>query len=164
MAQPHILVTICTPTCIASAVTASPQSTATKMDPVPLQMHLNYMTDAAYLLRVSAPETSAYIMSRRNELVFQRGGAQNDVQKQNVCNACGHIMIPGQDATTMALEGEHRVRRRAAPKRKSATAKGRAEAKRSVEAPVRPPRPPTAKVFHCGFCAAVTRIRSPRTA
>lgn len=56
---------------------------------------LEYLTDAAHLMSVTAPETAAHLMSQRNHLMFHHEMTMSDIQRQHVCGACGHIMIPG---------------------------------------------------------------------
>ncbi|KAI8180334.1 hypothetical protein K4K52_003190 [Colletotrichum sp. SAR 10_76] len=117
------------------------------MDTLPA--HLNFLNDAAHLLRASAPETSAHLMSHHNELMFLNDVEQNDVRRQHVCGACGHIMIPGQ-GTTLKMETERALRkkRRAV---KATDSKVRDEPKRSG----------MRKLFACGNCNTTTKISLP---
>uniref|UniRef100_L2GFH1 Duf866 domain protein n=1 Tax=Colletotrichum fructicola (strain Nara gc5) TaxID=1213859 RepID=L2GFH1_COLFN len=117
------------------------------MDTLPA--HLNFLNDAAHLLRASAPETSAHLMSHHNELMFLNDVEQNDVRRQHVCGACGHIMIPGQ-GTTLKMETERALRkkRRAV---KATDSKVRDEVTRSG----------MRKLFACGNCNTTTKISLP---
>lgn len=72
---------------------------------------LDYLTDAAHLLRSTAPETSAHLMSHRGNLMFSQGMAPTDIHRQLVCGACGHIMIPGSESA-VRLEARMSLRRR----------------------------------------------------
>ncbi|KAM0515997.1 hypothetical protein ACHAPE_005618 [Trichoderma viride] len=111
---------------------------------------LNYLTDAAHVLRNAAPETSAHLLSQRAALLYAHDMAPSDLQRQHVCAACGHIMIPGE-ATGLKLET---LRTR--------TSKGR---KAQTSASDKTAKPGSArersKDFSCGLCARVTRIPLP---
>ncbi|KAG8426032.1 hypothetical protein J3459_008497 [Metarhizium acridum] len=113
-----------------------------------LSAGLNYLTDAAHLLRQTAPETSAHLMRQRDDLMLHNNLTQHEVQRQHVCGACGHIMIPG-DKTLLKLERReiHRLRRRAASQKKR-------------EKPNAASSGPT-KSISCGHCSRVTTISLP---
>ncbi|KAK2042835.1 RNAse P Rpr2/Rpp21/SNM1 subunit domain-containing protein [Colletotrichum somersetense] len=121
------------------------------MDSSTLPAHLTYLNDAAHLLRTSAPETSAYLMNHHNELMFLNDMEQNDVRRQHVCGACGHIMIPGQ-STVLKLETEKALKR-----------KRRGVKSRDSQAKDQPqlPRAGTRKLFNCGNCSRTTKISFP---
>ncbi|KAH6608058.1 hypothetical protein Trco_004371 [Trichoderma cornu-damae] len=106
---------------------------------------INYLTDAAHLLRNVAPETSAHLLSQRAGLVYSHDIAPSDLQRQHVCAACGHIMIPGQ-GTELRLDTLRPSRRKTRPLDK-AVKPGSARER--------------FKDFSCGFCARVTRIPLP---
>lgn len=119
------------------------------------------MNDAAHLLSNSAPETSAFLMSRRNELLVENDMPLSDAQRQHACSACGHILIPGQQDTTLAIERD-----------KVPSIKGRKPASRGVQqsasstTPAAPPSQQTrampggiTKVLTCGTCAKKTRLK-----
>ncbi|KAL7799778.1 hypothetical protein V8C37DRAFT_398659 [Trichoderma ceciliae] len=106
---------------------------------------ISYLTDAAHLLRNVAPETSAHLMRQRAGLLYSHDVAPSDLQRQDVCAACGHIMMPGQ-GTELRLETLRTSRRKARPSGKTAKA-GSARTR--------------TKDFSCGFCARVTRIPLP---
>ncbi|KAK1474268.1 RNAse P Rpr2/Rpp21/SNM1 subunit domain-containing protein [Colletotrichum cuscutae] len=120
------------------------------MDASNLPAHLSYLNDAAHLLRASAPETSAYLMSHHNELMFINDVEQNDVQRQHICGACGNIMVPGK-GTTLKLETEKALKR----KRRSVTT----QASKTKLEPQQ--RSGTRKFFSCGKCSRVTKISFP---
>ncbi|KAK7453790.1 RNAse P Rpr2/Rpp21/SNM1 subunit domain-containing protein [Colletotrichum acutatum] len=107
-------------------------------------------TARTHLLRASAPETSAYLMSHHNELMFINDVDQNDVQRQHVCGACGHIMVPGQ-GTTLKLETEKALKR----KRRSVKTQA---SKTKLE---HQPQSGTRKLFSCGKCSSTTKISFP---
>lgn len=148
---------------------------------------LCFLTDAAHLLRQSAPQTSAYLMSRRIDLaassqsVAAPAGSsiaalpQTDVQRQHVCTCCGLILIPGCDGTTLTIQPG-----RPAPKNKSKSKKKlELERKRKrdekdgeietaatttkvTETPrIQKPHTGIKKVYACGACGRETRIALP---
>lgn len=102
---------------------------------------ITFLTDAAHLLRDAAPETSAHLLSQRAGLLYCHDMAPSDLERQHVCAACGHIMIPGQ-GTQLKLETLRATRRKT---RSSKTTKPGSARERS-------------KDWTCGFCARVTRI------
>ncbi|KAK5997906.1 hypothetical protein PT974_00272 [Cladobotryum mycophilum] len=108
-----------------------------------LTASLSYLTDAAHLLRTTAPETSAHLMSQQASLLYHNDIVPSDVQRQHVCGACGHIMIPGQGAT-LKLETQKALRRKNIAKKKIVT-----------------PSTGPSKVISCGFCDRVTKITLP---
>ncbi|KAK1986228.1 RNAse P Rpr2/Rpp21/SNM1 subunit domain-containing protein [Colletotrichum cereale] len=121
------------------------------MDSSTLPAHLSYLNDAAHLLRTSAPETSAYLMNHHNELMFLNDVEQNDVRRQHVCGACGHIMIPGQ-GTALKLETEKALKR----KRRGVESRD-SKARRDEPRP----RAGTRKLFICGHCGRTTKVSFP---
>ncbi|KAG6030533.1 hypothetical protein E4U41_007804 [Claviceps citrina] len=112
-----------------------------------LPADLGFLTDAAHLLRQAAPETSAYLMRQRAELMHLNGLAQHETQRQHVCGACGHIMMPGQ-GTELKLERRPRPR-----------AEKRTERKGGVDRA--PSRAGPTKSITCGHCRRITRISLP---
>ncbi|KAM4060104.1 RNAse P rpr2/Rpp21/SNM1 subunit domain-containing protein [Hirsutella rhossiliensis] len=80
-----------------------------------LTASLDFLTDAAHLLRGAAPETSAHLMRHRADLLSHANVPQHELQRQHVCSACGHIMIHGQAP-------EQAVRRRKGPRLPAAEA------------------------------------------
>ncbi|KAF6830134.1 RNAse P Rpr2/Rpp21/SNM1 subunit domain-containing protein [Colletotrichum plurivorum] len=116
------------------------------MDSSTLPTHLNFLNDAAHLLRASAPETSAYLMNHHNELMFLNDVESSDTRRQHVCGACGHIMIPGQ-GTSLKLETEKAFTRRRGVK---AMAKDEAQHRKGMH-----------KLFTCGHCTHTTKISFP---
>lgn len=110
---------------------------------------VEYLTDAAHLLRMAAPETSAHLLSQRNHLLTVLDIPQSDVQRQHVCGACGHIMIPGQ-ASSLCLES-----RRASQQKRCSSKREPALAKQSTGGVA------IKKVVHCGNCHRCTKIGLP---
>ncbi|KAI1403533.1 hypothetical protein F4819DRAFT_219973 [Hypoxylon fuscum] len=105
-----------------------------------LPQTLGFLTDAAHLLSKAAPETSAYLMAQRNTRMFNNNLQQSDVQRQHVCGACGHIMIPGQ-GSELKLETDKAIRKRSQQKGKRAST--------------------SRKRFTCGMCKRYTDISAP---
>lgn len=108
---------------------------------------LNFLADAAHLLREVAPETSAYLMSECSEHLSRQGSSASDIYRQHVCTACGHIMIPG-NRTTMKLEIQ-----RVSRKKQKSVAKAAAN-----------PAAGPCKTLTCGHCNSVTRVLLPAPA
>lgn len=76
----------------------------------------HFLSDAAHLLATASPETSAFLMSRRNELLVENDIAVPDTQRQRVCSCCGHVMIPGSSSTLrIETDKAHDQRERARP-------------------------------------------------
>ncbi|RDA88465.1 hypothetical protein CP532_6670 [Ophiocordyceps camponoti-leonardi (nom. inval.)] len=108
---------------------------STAMNSDQLAAKFDFLTDAAHLLRSSAPETSAHLMRHRSDLMSVAGVPQSQLQRQHVCSACGHIMVPGK-GTTVKLETIRARKRRAKP----------SEAQRRFQ------------IITCGRCERPTRI------
>jgi hypothetical protein len=106
---------------------------------------IDFLTDAAHLLRTTAPETSAHLMSHRGNLLSQYGASPSDVQRQHVCGGCGIIMIPGQEAL-LKLEARKNMRKKTKGK-KSGT---NSTPKDNKEGPC--------KIIHCDNCQRDTKI------
>jgi hypothetical protein len=113
---------------------------------------LSFLNDAAHVLAATAPETSAYLMSRRNQHALANGMDQTDISRQHVCNCCGHIMALGIDST-LKLDSykthQKRPRRRLCP-----------GAKKPLATPTTARSGP-AKVITCGMCSRKTVVRFP---
>ncbi|KAJ9165094.1 hypothetical protein NKR19_g769 [Coniochaeta hoffmannii] len=117
--------------------------------------HLNYLTDAAHLLAFTAPESSSYLMTRRNDLMVANGLEQSATQRQHVCGACGRIMIPGQNST-LKLENEKALRTK---RKRNTSAAGRAQTVTKYATLAGP-----SKVFACENCGRYTRVQLPSPA
>ncbi|KAH6676141.1 RNAse P Rpr2/Rpp21/SNM1 subunit domain-containing protein [Plectosphaerella plurivora] len=115
-----------------------------------LPTHMAFINDAAHILRVSAPETSAYLMSHHANLASAGGIEMTDSQRQHACNGCGHIMVPGQGSE---LRLEAAPRRRRQRQKKTPAPAPRAKGKLLV-----PPR----KTISCGLCHEVTVVKLPQ--
>ncbi|KAI1136806.1 hypothetical protein F5Y05DRAFT_104598 [Hypoxylon sp. FL0543] len=116
-----------------------------------LPQSLGFLTDAAHLLMKTAPETSAYLMAQRNSLMFHNDLDQSDVQRQHVCGACGHIMIPGQ-GSSMKIESNKAIWRKKNEK-KNSVSKNPGEKKVSAVG--------CRKRIDCGMCGRYTDISVP---
>lgn len=64
-----------------------------------LSARLRYLNDSAHLLMIESPSTSRYMISRSNALMFDSSLEQSDARRQEVCGACGTIMVVGWQAT-----------------------------------------------------------------
>lgn len=104
---------------------------------------VSYLTDAAHLLHATAPATSAHLMSQRHELLYRQGFLPSDVQRQDACGACGHILL-AQGDDSLSVETP-RARRRAE--------KGKGKLPQPQK-----PRKGSRKVIRCGLCHKSTRI------
>jgi RNAse P Rpr2/Rpp21/SNM1 subunit domain. len=112
---------------------------------------LKFLTNAGHLLAETAPETSAYIMSRRNDLLFEHEVQLSDKERQRVCTCCGHIMLPGQGDFLQIKSAKCKQRKkRKSPKGKSAPKLG-----------VQPYQSGPTKTITCGHCGRVTEIKLP---
>ena len=143
---------------------------------------LRFLTDAAHLLRQTAPETSAYLMHHRTDVLAQNLAAsssssttasnsiassaqaafaftQTDAQRQHVCTCCGHILIPGCNGTTLVIQSGRRSTKtkNSIGKRKRGTSDQRNEKPDTKEAT----HAGITKVFACGACNRETRIALP---
>ncbi|KAL2130532.1 hypothetical protein VTI74DRAFT_6273 [Chaetomium olivicolor] len=121
-----------------------------------LMASLRFLTDAGHLLATTAPETSAYLMSRRNNLMFEHEMPLSDKQRQHVCTCCGHIMLLGQASELYVRPGERKTTRKRRSKRATKGKGGEA---------LRLPRSsgPT-KAISCGHCGRVTEVKLPTPA
>ncbi|EEY15415.1 conserved hypothetical protein [Verticillium alfalfae VaMs.102] len=108
--------------------------------------HMNFLSDAAHLLRATAPETSAWLMSRSHELSLSEGLQQTDVQRQRACAACGLIMIPGM-GSSVKMETDRTNPKRHRPAKKAA------DRKRNTKVTG------LRKVLQCGHCMEKTVIK-----
>ncbi|KAM0322987.1 hypothetical protein ACHAQA_009086 [Verticillium albo-atrum] len=125
----------------------APFRTPPTRDRVSVVEHINFLSDAAHLLRATAPETSAWLMSRSNELSLDEGLQQTDAHRQRACGACGHIMIPGM-GSSVKIEAERIPRKRQRQRQVKAQ-----NAKLKTEATG--PR----KILQCGHCKQTTTIK-----
>lgn len=113
-----------------------------------LSPHVHFLSDAAHLLSQSAPETSAFLMSRRNHLLVENDMPISDAQRQHVCSCCGHIMVPGAgDVLKIETEKALRSRTKRRPRHQAQEQK-------------RTKRPGgISKVMTCGNCSQQTRLK-----
>lgn len=141
-----------------------------------LSPHVHFLNDAAHLLSHSSPETSAFLMRRRNELLVENDIPISDAQRQHVCSACGHIMIPGghqQDTLEIKTDKAKKNAQRSNNKKKtSKLTSSRTAAQQQTSTPSAPPQPPPArampggisKVMTCGSCSRITirQLQGPK--
>lgn len=115
----------------------------------------DFLTNAAHLLRVTAPVTSAHLMSHRNQLLYEHKASPSDIQRQRACGGCGTIHLPPIDCKTIKHEPDKSLRRR-----KPTSAKG--SRSRSSTPGAKPPA--TAESYRlicCSRCERETRIALP---
>ena len=96
-------------------------------------------------------------MKQRNGLMFANELELSTTQRQHVCCACGHIMIPGRNST-LTIENERALNRKRL-KRPSGSAIGRAPAVPRRDAQAGP-----SKVFTCDNCSRYTKVQLPAPA
>ncbi|KAL8336751.1 hypothetical protein RB601_008305 [Gaeumannomyces tritici] len=119
---------------------------------------MSFLTDAAHLLAKSAPETSAYLMSRRNALLLCHDIPLSDVQRQHVCASCGHIIVPGHgDALKVeaaaAVRSKRKSRQRQTPNAPAPLPAGLGAGSKE--------RQGSSKKYTCGMCHRYTTITLP---
>ncbi|KXX82773.1 hypothetical protein MMYC01_200746 [Madurella mycetomatis] len=116
---------------------------------------LNFLTDAGHALAATAPETSAYLLSRRNGLMFEHEMPLSDKQREHVCTCCGHIMLLGQGSNLRF-------------KQQKGVKWGHCSTRRSKPKPLqsRPsqPRAGLIKTTTCGYCSRATEVKLPAPA
>lgn len=108
-----------------------------------LAPQVNFLGDAAHLLAMTSPETSAFLMRRRNELLVENDIAIPDAQRQRVCSCCGHVMVPGQ-GSTLRLETNKALRSRTKSKQH--------QNRRAVPGGI-------SKVMTCGRCGRNCKVK-----
>lgn len=121
-----------------------------KMAVAELPGTIDFLTDAAHLLRTTAPETSAHLMSHRGQLLQQYGIAISDIQQQHTCGGCGLIIIPGQEAT-LKIDARRSIR-----KKTKGAKLGAGSTPKHTPATEGP-----CKTFHCDNCQRDTKIPLP---
>lgn len=114
---------------------------------------MNFLSDAAHLLSQASPETSAYLMRRRNELLVENDVPISDGQRQRVCTCCGHIMIPGRgDDIQIETNKLLRSKTKAAHRKTQASTSQAQDRARARPAGI-------TKVVTCGNCSKQTRLK-----
>lgn len=115
---------------------------------------LRFLTDAGHLLATTAPESSAYLMSRRSDLMFEHELTLSDKHREHVCNCCGHIMLLGQ-RSNLQVNPEKRAR----PGKKGLPiwSKGKETQKTALQ----PRQSGPTKAITCGHCGRRTEIKLP---
>lgn len=105
--------------------------------------HVHFLSDAAHLLAKASPETSAFIMSRRAELLVENDVSVSISQRQHICSCCGHIMIPGNGSTlNIKTDKAPRSKRKDKQHQNRRTMPGG-----------------TSKVVTCGHCGRDSRVK-----
>ena len=112
---------------------------------------LKYLEEAGNLLATISPETSAFVMRRRDSLMFENELNQPESQRHNVCTCCGHIIVLGHGGSSLAFKSEKKVTKRPRPT-------GHPGRK---ETPDTKPRAGPTKVLTCGHCGRLTETKFP---
>ncbi|CAN8104438.1 unnamed protein product [Discula destructiva] len=117
--------------------------------------HLHFLGDAAHLLAQTAPQTSAFLMRRRNEVLRRNDVPLSHAQRQYACSACGHIMLPGQGNDTLEVRTDKVSKTRKLSRSRKAAANPR------TTPPAQPRATPrgTSKVMSCGSCFKKTVLK-----
>jgi len=113
---------------------------------------LDFLTDAGHLLAETAPETSAFLMAQRSNLMFEYDLPVSDIQRQHVCTCCGHIMLLGQGSTLKILH------RKALTKKERAARQLAAKSRQRQQPDA---RPGITKQITCGHCKRLTEVKFP---
>lgn len=132
-----------------------------EMFPPGLAPQVHFLSDAAHLLSRSAPETSAFLMRRRNDLLVDNDAAallSADAQRLHACCCCGHVLTPGGAAgrgdVLEIKTGRAQARR---------TGGRRPRTQKTAAAATAPSSPRNgagvAKVVTCGTCSRRTRVQ-----
>ncbi|KAK4250086.1 putative UPF0587 protein [Corynascus novoguineensis] len=114
---------------------------------------ISFLNDAAHLMATTSPESSAYLMSQRSDLLFEHELTLSDKQRQHVCSCCGHIMCFGQ-GDDLQVKSEKRASQNP---RSARRLNGRGNPPR----PQLQARPGPVKTITCGFCGRLTNIQLP---
>ncbi|KAK4152037.1 zinc finger protein [Chaetomidium leptoderma] len=107
---------------------------------------LQFLTDAGHLLATTAPETSAYLMNRRSDLMFEHEMPLSDKQRQHVCSCCGSIMLLGK-GSHLQVKAEKRA------SKNSRSSRGPKTRRKLSSGPT--------KVIACGRCGSRTEVKLP---
>ncbi|KAI6249416.1 hypothetical protein HI914_02806 [Erysiphe necator] len=66
---------------------------------------ISFLNDSAHLLFACAPETSRYLMMKRNKLAFDNNIDLAETRMSKTCNACGTMMIIGWQGSISNVSG-----------------------------------------------------------
>ncbi|KAF1944472.1 hypothetical protein EJ02DRAFT_93657 [Clathrospora elynae] len=68
------------------------------------ELRARFLQEAAHLLAISSPVTSAFLGSARNRLIedteIEVPSKETDAFRREICGACGNVMIPGWSCKT----------------------------------------------------------------
>ncbi|KAI9744901.1 MAG: hypothetical protein M1818_001826 [Claussenomyces sp. TS43310] len=107
-----------------------------------LSARLKYLNESAHLLAMTSRNTSAYLMSQCNSLLFDSELEQPASHQRRVCGACGNIMILGHTAT-MVLQ--------------PAGARGPTRVQKQRKAEIKNKDCTRSIIYRCAACARETR-------
>ncbi|KAL2169309.1 hypothetical protein VTG60DRAFT_6243 [Thermothelomyces hinnuleus] len=118
---------------------------------------ISFLNDAGHLLAATCPEVSAYLMSKRNDLLFEHEQALSDKQRQHVCSCCGHIMLLGRgDVLQVKAAGGQKASRK--PRMVQGVNDKDKGTPRKLH--LQSGRGPV-KTITCGLCGRLTNIQLP---
>lgn len=112
-----------------------------------LSQTLGFLADAAHLLATTAPETSAFLMRKRDALVFENEIPRSEAQRQHVCSCCGHIMVLGRGSILTVDSGK----RSSAKGASSQVGQHHWKRENHQSGPT--------KIIKCGHCQKVTKVK-----
>jgi len=81
------------------------------MAPPELTARLKFLANSSHLLSLSAPETSRFLMSKCNTLLFDSELEVSTPQKRKSCGACGTLAVLGWEAR-LGIETEEGDRKK----------------------------------------------------
>lgn len=122
-----------------------------------LSPHVNFLNDAAHLLSQASPQTSAFLMRRRNELLVENDVPISDAQRQHVCSSCGHILVPGQ-GDMLRINPDKTPRNKFRVGKQSQLQKKLAASTPSAKEQRHQARAAVSKVITCRQCYRPTRL------
>lgn len=129
--------------------------TAIKMNTNELTATLGFLTDAGHLLAIAAPNTSAHLMARRNDLMLEYDMTLTDKERQHVCASCGHILRLGQ-GSGLLIKTKPIIHQNKPRRTRGSKSRATARLDSSTTAPSGP-----CKSISCGRCNSVTEVRLP---
>ncbi|KAH6621128.1 hypothetical protein B0J18DRAFT_217864 [Chaetomium sp. MPI-SDFR-AT-0129] len=115
---------------------------------------IGFLTDAGHLLAIAAPDASAHLMTRRNDLMLEYDMTLTDKERQHVCTSCGHILRLGQGSELQIKTKPINHRNRS---RQTQGSKSRAAARLDSSTTSSGP----SKSISCERCKSVTVVRFP---
>ncbi|KAL1634963.1 hypothetical protein SLS56_002047 [Neofusicoccum ribis] len=116
-----------------------------------LSARLKYLHEAAHVLALSSPETSAFLETQYSHLLAENDLTAPDLRKREVCGACGTILIPGLSCS---------ITQETAQPGRPATKRSKVE-KRGASKNAKDSNSCKMKIYSCLRCSSKTRLRIP---